>query len=564
MFAERNGRASLEEQIGRQLSREAHHVAIRVTDRLRAELALLDDFSRQPVMREIVVLDLDKNIASGLNALRTSSPIRIGHLLVDAAGGIVAWSGDGAFAEGRLDPKQIVEAPRVIGLLEIPDLGSMLVAAVPVRDPDEPHRRLGTLHALLDWQGIVAASDTPRADSNSDLHTPILVVLGGDGKMVFPERSRSIDDRNDSLPVERWREELADGGHATDADEGWIVGRAALGEPISGWSLLVVESLSEALEPAARLRRRLFWMTGVAVALALVIAAAGAERLIGPLRELTQAIGELARPAQEGRRSVRVRSSDEIGDLARAFNDMASELDDMQRELVERERFALVGEVAAGVAHQVRTSLGVLRTSAQMLRGGESSRDDGDSEEMLSMIAAEVERLSAIVDDLLLLGHDRSLVPSRVDLREIVRSAVTFVRPRAVEGGIEVTESLPNRVVDVLCDRDAVEQVCVNLLSNAIACGDTGGRIEIRVAAEEEGRVELWVEDDGPGVPQDLAARIFDPFVTGRSGGVGLGLTFVKRIVTAHRWTIELVGNGRLGASFQIRIPPEGIEEGTG
>ena len=174
------------------------------------------------------------------------------------------------------------------------------------------------------------------------------------------------------------------------------------------------------------------------------------------------------------------------------------------------------------------------------------------------MIVHEVERLSRVVDELLRLGHARPLAKSRIDLRRVVEHALAFLRPRAADREVALSATLPEDPVEVVADREALEQVCVNLLENAVACVDRGGRVEIRVAVDSGGGVELWVEDDGPGVSDALAERVFDPFVTSRPGGIGLGLTFVKRIVTAHRWTIEVVATGRPGGRFRIEIPPSG------
>jgi signal transduction histidine kinase len=293
---------------------------------------------------------------------------------------------------------------------------------------------------------------------------------------------------------------------------------------------------------------------GLALVFALAVAAYGARRVVRPLSELTDAIRDVSK-GDMGGVLVPVRSDDEVGTLARAFNKMATELDQTQRTLVEAEKFAFVGELAAGVAHEVRTSLGVLRSSAQMLARSLPPGEDGSTREMIDMVGQEVDRLGRVVDDLLVLGHRRPMDLRSVDLSEPVRAAVDFVSPQAEERGISITADYSAPVPRVLCDREAISHACVNLLTNAVAALDAGGQVEVEIVRESNGRVGLHVRDDGPGVAPELVDRLFDPFATGRESGIGLGLTFVKRVVHEHRGLVELVPGPHRGAWFRVELP---------
>jgi signal transduction histidine kinase len=174
---------------------------------------------------------------------------------------------------------------------------------------------------------------------------------------------------------------------------------------------------------------------------------------------------------------------------------------------------------------------------------------------MIGMIQAEVARLSRVVDDLLNLGQRRPLDLRPTRLSVPVQAAIDFVTAQASDRNITIrpTYAAPSPVV--LCDEDAIQQVCVNLLTNAIAALDQGGRIDVEIGAEIDGLVRLDVRDDGKGVPAELADRIFDPFTTGRASGVGLGLTFVKRIVHEHRGSVRLMTGSGSGAWFRVELP---------
>lgn len=552
VLAEWSGRRSLESLIGHQLAREAGYAAERLAEALRVELATLEDMARQPVMREVAILDLDKNVARALSALRAGSALRSGYVLLDAKGGVVAWDdvrGRPMAVEG---PLGAVGGTRVLGLRTEEDGSRRLVVAVAVPDPIGAPAPVGVLFGALDWYELTRSLDALRRNlAGQGLSASVFVV--DDAGRVLRESRAPEQGRDGDRPVERW---LAGGAEdATSIDADWLVGRAPLPTPFSDWSLLVVEPRAEALAPVALLRERLVVLTALAVALGLLLAAASAERVVGPLRELTRAIENLARTGASSARRVPVRSRDEVGALATAFNDMSGDLERTQRELVDAEKFAFVGRVAAGVAHRVRTSLGVLRTSAQLLDRAQSPDASPQSREMLGLIGAEVDRLSGVVDDLLRLDHGHAVSPQTGDLREPLRAAVAFSKPRAVERRIQVRVDLPDEPVRARFDADAIEQVGTNLLANALDAVEAGGWIALRLEVDATSRWAMLFGDGGPGVDPEVRASIFEPFVTGRRDGIGLGLTLVRRIVDAHRWTIELLPDAGRGTWFRITGP---------
>src|SRR5262249_6290410 len=180
---------------------------------------------------------------------------------------------------------------------------------------------------------------------------------------------------------------------------------------------------------------------GFALIAALGLATLAARRVVDPLSELTRAIRGLSRG---GAGPVPVRSDDEVGTMAIAFNEMASELDRAQRELVEAEKFAFVGQLAAGVAHEIRTSLGVLGSSAQILGRSLPEQGRGEAGELAGMIHDEVARLGGVVNDLLTLHRARPLELEPTLVSKPMLRAADFVGPRARENGIRVVvRSIP-------------------------------------------------------------------------------------------------------------------------
>jgi len=551
-IAERRGSESLERAIGHQLAREAGHTADRLSAVLRSERQTLESFARQDLMREVRVADIDKRISVALATLRDGRPARVGYRVIDTAGEVVAASDPTLLAAGP-------DRPPTAGAESWLD-GAYLVMTTPIPDPDGPERVLGRLVGILDWKRVTALAATVRQDlAAQDLDADVLVcradgtVVGGVYASGAPDPVRQaglaavLDDGRDPGP-----------GWGAHGPSDVLVGRAPLaadlGAPFADWTLAVIESRTHALAPARRLSRRLLATMGLVLLAALVVAAIAAGRVVRPLSELTEAIRGLAR-GDAGARRVPVRGDDEIGTLGSAFNQMAADLDRAQHDLVEAEKFAFVGELAAGVAHEIRTSLGVLRSSAQMLQRSLPADTDSQTGELAQMIGAEVGRLGGVVDDLLTLDRAHPLRLEPVALSEPVLRAVAFVLPRAREKGVELVGHPLAGEPRVRCDRELVQQVAVNLIVNAIQALGPGGRIEARVLGAHDGFGGFEVRDDGAGIPDEIREKIFQPFVTVSRGGIGLGLTFVKRVVHDHRGRVLVESAPGEGTVFRVELP---------
>jgi signal transduction histidine kinase len=295
---------------------------------------------------------------------------------------------------------------------------------------------------------------------------------------------------------------------------------------------------------------------GLALAAALLAAWAASRRVVRPLSELTEAIRRLARRERGAALGVPVRSDDELGTLAGAFNRMSSDLERTQRELVEAEKFAFVGELAAGVAHEIRTSLGVLKSSSQILDRSLPPDAKGEVRELAQMVSEEVVRLGGVVDDLLTLKPARALRLEPGPLSPLLSRAAEFASHPARAKNVRIVRSGPPGAEPQLArEPDLIYQVAVNLLVNAVQALAEGGTIELAVLPAEGGFGGFEVRDDGPGIPEELRERIFQPFVTGRFGGIGLGLTFVKRVVHEHRGRVVVASQPGRGTRVRVELP---------
>lgn len=256
-----------------------------------------------------------------------------------------------------------------------------------------------------------------------------------------------------------------------------------------------------------------------------------------------------------------VRSRDEVGDLAEAFNQMLEKLREMramEEELHRKERLASLGEMAAAVAHEIRNPLGILRSSAQRLGRRVSTLEE---KELAGFVVAEVDRLDKVVEDLLQFARPREPRFERRSLRELLERAVKLAGPGLARNGVSCEVRCPEEVV-VEADGEQLVQALLNLILNAAdAAGEaaragTAGEGKVTV----EGRrlpdaVEIAVSDNGPGVPEEVAPRVFDPFFSTKADGTGLGLSIVQKIVEdVHGGQVRLERAGGPGATFLVRL----------
>lgn len=247
--------------------------------------------------------------------------------------------------------------------------------------------------------------------------------------------------------------------------------------------------------------------------------------------------------------------------LAETLAEMNRRLARAEVEARRSERLAALGQLSAGLAHEIRNPLGVIKGSAEMLHQKLQNASPLASE-LAGNISSEVNRLSALVARFMDFAR-----PLRVELRPqqiapLVERALKSVREQYPEAKVEVECEYGEDLPDLPLDEGLCEQVFINLGLNAYeAMGANGGRLRVNAAAAEtNGRrgVEVTVEDSGPGIPAELREQIFNPFVTTKHGGVGLGLSIVSKIVDDHGGTIRVSSEPGKGACFRVFFPVEG------
>ena len=244
--------------------------------------------------------------------------------------------------------------------------------------------------------------------------------------------------------------------------------------------------------------------------------------------------------------------------LSETLSEANRNLKQAQAEARRAERLAALGQLSAGLAHEIRNPLGVIKGSAELLNQklGES---DPLSSELAGYIYTEVNRVSALVGRFLDFARPSQLELHAEDLAQVMDRSLRAVAQQGASALVEVHCDYQAGLPSVMIDPELCEQAFTNLVLNACeAIGDQGGELWIRIHRASEGngeRVVAEIEDSGPGVAPELKEQIFNPFFTTKKTGVGLGLAIVSKIVDAHGGQLTLSSQPGRGACFRLAFP---------
>ena len=242
--------------------------------------------------------------------------------------------------------------------------------------------------------------------------------------------------------------------------------------------------------------------------------------------------------------------------LAETLSEANRSLKQAQAEARRAERLAALGQLSAGLAHEIRNPLGVIKGSAEILNQ-KLGTGDALAKELAGYIYTEVNRLSALVSRFLDFAR-----PSRLDLRPreltaVIEKSLKTVAGQGAAANVTVERDYASNLPPVMLDEELCDQVFTNLFLNACqAMGDAGGILRVRIAYQAGVGVVTDIQDTGPGIAPDMKEQIFNPFVTTKKSGVGLGLAIVSKIVDAHGGSVRVVSEpGKPGACFRIVLP---------
>lgn len=562
-------RAALLPSIREQLADDAVNVKGGLEEMLTAHYRNVNTWARLALMRELVVNDMDKTVAHFLASLRQDYGVYLDLLALDPAGTCIASSRaediGRSFADTPLHRRGDDPNAMAPTLEHSPKHdAAYLRLAAPIPDPDHPERRLGTLVAMLDRRVLDRIVVSKPGHSQVELR-------------LFDDGGRLVAGRQPPLVIahfEDWQVSNRDNPGHFPADEPPFLregldqsGRAFLvaetpigsgdGLPTAGWSLKASVPKDVVLVPVVAMRNLVF-TTGVGVVLlGLLAATLLANRLARPINELTLVATRIARSG-DLEPVPSPRSHDEVGELAVAFQRMVAAVANANEEMVRTSKLAFLGEMAAGMAHEIRTPLGIIRNAAQLIERRMKTADDREAGEWAVFIREESDRLARVVTDLLDFVKPRPPLKSEVDLVALVRRSAQMLSGEAASREAEVHVRADEEKVTASCDGDQVHQVCLNLVMNALQASPRGSGVDVAVSRRGT-LAEIAVRDRGRGLPAELLARLFEPFTSERDGGIGLGLAIVRRIVRAHGGDVVASNRDGGGAEFLVTLPIAGL-----
>jgi signal transduction histidine kinase/outer membrane protein OmpA-like peptidoglycan-associated protein len=247
-------------------------------------------------------------------------------------------------------------------------------------------------------------------------------------------------------------------------------------------------------------------------------------------------------------------TKDEIGDLGRAFNIMTKklrQLKELEQEMQRRNRLTALGELSAGVAHEIRNPLGVIKNSAEILR--KRNLDDARMEELTGYIVEEVERLNRVITNFLQFARPAEPALDRVDINEVLEHTISFLAPEAQIANISIEKKFQPDLPPVLADSEQCHQVFLNLCMNAFQAMNGEGSLTVETRNSE--MVDVLITDTGEGIPAELTSRVFDPFFSTKDDGTGLGLSLVHKIIENHKGRIRVSSTVGAGTTFIVSLP---------
>jgi signal transduction histidine kinase len=301
------------------------------------------------------------------------------------------------------------------------------------------------------------------------------------------------------------------------------------------------------------------WLLGICGAVAGLVAGFGIARGIShsivnlyvPIRAASGRLEEVIGPVD----IAPAQGIEHLDEILRSMADhvgtVVDRLQQTQHEILRAEQMSALGQLAAGLAHELRNPLTSMKLLVQA--AVEAGPEAGLRGRDLAVIADETARLDRSLQTFLDFARPPGLEKRRADVRQVLNQTLELVSARANRQGVSIHSDFPREPLLIEADHEQLRQVFLNLVLNSIDALPHGGAI--RVTAVGDGGVTITVADDGPGIAAELADQIFDPYVSTKDSGLGLGLAICRRIVAAHGGQITAANGPGGGAVFTVRLP---------
>jgi len=324
----------------------------------------------------------------------------------------------------------------------------------------------------------------------------------------------------------------------------------------------VVANFADFAAPLAQNRSRQLAIAMAIFTIGLVFAYILADRYVKPIHAVAAAAQNIAarglEPVPEAHRR------DEIGLLTRSFNDMVGQLRharEREHELNRLERFTALGQLAGGLAHEIKNPLNFISLALDQLRARYAPQQPHDREQFLHQLVImkdEMRRLSELVQSFLHYGKPIEIFPAPIDVHQLVDGVVALSESKMKSQGIELVEEGKDVPGVLNADAEKLRTCFINVVANAIQAMPDGGTMGIRFRRVEDAMV-ITFSDTGAGIEAEVVNHVFEPFFTTKREGIGLGLFLSRAIVESHGGTIDIGSNSDgPGTTVTFSFPPNG------
>ena len=517
-------RIALKSEISHDLQTLSNTVASNVESMLFERFHNVHSWSELAIMQEIQIGDIDKRLATFLQELVISyGGIYQKIEVVDTNNVIVASS-----------------VPKNLGLTTQPfdvwfqvNIGQKTIDVYPI----ETHQTVS-----LAISKAILSPDAGKVQGRLIAYFNWQLVLDKLNQSVQDSTAAALfDEQNHAIASTRnWAK--------IHAEHGMHANSTFSGSTSPKWRVEIEKLHSVAVAPVHRLGYVFLALLITTLVFATFLVTPIAKAVTAPLSQLTHFVRNffLDQTSQ-----LPTSGPAEVQELSSAFKKMISELEASQKNLERAAKLAVVGEMAAAMSHEVRTPLGILRSSANVLQREPQLSKEGH--EVLGFIISETERLNNLVSSLIDAARPRLPAFTEVNLSALAIKCIAMLSAQAQTKNVQL-DCHADQDYLIKADSEQMTQVLMNLLINAIQMLPNHGKVEVGITALQD-TIQLTISDNGPGIPAGSQAQIFEPFFTQRAGGVGLGLAVVRQIVHAHQGEISYSPSQQGGAQFTITLP---------
>ncbi|NMO97212.1 PAS domain S-box protein [Paenibacillus lemnae] len=218
--------------------------------------------------------------------------------------------------------------------------------------------------------------------------------------------------------------------------------------------------------------------------------------------------------------------------------------------MIQSDKLSIAGQLAAGIAHEIRNPMTSIKGFVQLLRTGYGSK-----QQYFDIISSEIERIELILGELLILAKPQSIKYESKDIRLLLEQVITLLNTQAILNNVEIQTDFDLNAPYVQCDENQMKQVFINFIKNAVESMASGGTITIRMDGGSPGELHIYFTDEGCGMPDSILSRLGEPFYTTKEKGTGLGFMISKKMIEEHQGSVHVNSKPGEGTTIKVTLP---------